>query len=52
MGCPSKAKHGSGQMVHTDTVRAVDGTMAARRSVRAFLPDPVPHGTVADILQV
>ena len=39
-------------MVETDTVRAVDGTMAARRSVRAFLPDPVPHDTVAGIIEV
>ena len=35
-----------------DTVRAVDGTIAARRSVRAFLPDPVPHDVVAAILDV
>ena len=35
-----------------DTVRAVDSTIAARRSVRAFLPDPVPHEMVAAILDV
>ena len=35
-----------------DTMRAVDRTMAARRSVRAFLPDPVPRDTIAEILEV
>jgi len=39
-------------MSETDTVRAVDATIAARRSVRAFLPDPVPHDVVAGILDV
>ena len=39
-------------MEQADTVRAVDGAMAARRSVRAFLPDPVPHETIAAILDV
>ena len=33
-------------------MRAVDATIAARRSVRAFLPDPVPHDVVAAILDV
>jgi len=39
-------------MSETDTVRAVDATIAGRRSVRAFLPDPVPHDVVAGILDV
>ena len=39
-------------MMQTDTVRAVDGIMAGRRSIRAFLPDPVPHDVVAAILDI
>ena len=35
-----------------DTMRAVDGAIAARRSVRAFLHDPVPHQVVTAILDV
>jgi nitroreductase len=31
---------------------AVDAAITSRRSVRAFLPTPVPHDTVVDILQV
>jgi nitroreductase len=33
-------------------IDAVDATMRARRSVRAFLPSPVPQKIVAEILQV
>jgi len=39
-------------MSETDTVRAVDATIAGRRSVRSFLPDPVPRDVVAGILDV
>jgi len=39
-------------MSETDTVRAVDATITGRRSVRAFLPDPVSHDVVAGILDV
>ena len=35
-----------------DVVSAVDGVIAARRSIRAFLPRPVPPDIVADILDV
>ena len=31
---------------------AVDAAIASRASVRAFLPTPVPHGVIEDILQV
>lgn len=31
---------------------AVDAAIASRRSIRAFLPDPVPRGTIEDILAV
>ena len=33
-------------------IAAVDGAIEARRSVRAFLPTPVPRTTVEDILRV
>ena len=39
-------------MNETDVVRAVDATITGRRSVRAFLPDPVPHDVIAGILDV
>ncbi|RYZ02317.1 MAG: nitroreductase [Comamonadaceae bacterium] len=35
-----------------EVVAAVDATIAARRSVRAFLPTPVPRATIEDILRV
>lgn len=35
-----------------DTARVVDATIAARRSVRAFLPTPVPREVVTAILDV
>ena len=31
---------------------AVDGAITSRRSVRAFLPTPVPEATVREILEV
>ena len=39
-------------MGETDTVCMIDSTIAARRSIRSFLPDPVPHAVIADILDV
>ena len=33
-------------------IAAVDAAITSRRSIRAFLPDPVPHGAVMEILQV
>ncbi len=33
-------------------VAAVDAAITTRRSIRAFLPTPVPHSTVEDILRV
>ncbi len=39
-------------MPETDAMYAVDAVISARRSVRAFLPDPVPPMVVADILDV
>ena len=39
----------------TDTaqaIRAVDDAITSRRSIRAFLPTPVPRETIADILRV
>lgn len=35
-----------------DTTRAVDHAIASRRSVRAFLPTPVPRATVEEILRL
>jgi len=35
-----------------DTVRAVDATISGRRSIRAFLPTPVPREVVTAILDV
>ena len=35
-----------------DTVRAVDAVIASRRSIRGFLPDPVPPDVIAEILDV
>ena len=35
-----------------ETARAVDATIAARRSVRAFLPTPVPRDVITAILDV
>lgn len=35
-----------------DAVRAVDEAITSRRSVRAFLPTPVPRETIEQILQV
>jgi nitroreductase len=34
------------------TVAAVDAAITSRRSIRAFLPTPVPHQTLLDILRV
>ena len=34
------------------TTAAVDAAIASRRSVRAFLPTPVPRQTIEDILAV
>ncbi|WP_298831273.1 nitroreductase [uncultured Piscinibacter sp.] len=39
----------------TDTasaIRAVDDAITSRRAIRAFLPTPVPRGTIEDILRV
>jgi nitroreductase len=36
----------------TNTAAAVDAAITSRRSVRAFLPTPVPRQTLVDILQV
>jgi nitroreductase len=38
--------------VTPDTIAAVDAAITSRRSVRAFLPTPVPRRTVEDILDV
>lgn len=35
-----------------ETTAAVDAAIASRRSIRAFLPTPVPRGTIEDILAV
>lgn len=32
--------------------QAVDAAISSRRSIRAFLPTPVPHATITEILQV
>ncbi len=39
-------------MMEIETTRAVDATIAGRRSIRAFLPDPVPVEVVAAILDL
>ena len=36
----------------TDTSLAVDAAITSRRSIRAFLPTPVPEATVREILEV
>jgi nitroreductase len=38
--------------VTQDKARTVDEAIASRRSVRAFLPDPVPEEMVRDILEI
>lgn len=38
--------------IDANTTAAVDAAITSRRSVRAFLPTPVSHATVADILRV
>jgi nitroreductase len=40
------------ETVHPDAVAAVDAAITSRRSLRAFLPTPVPRETVVDILRV
>jgi nitroreductase len=40
------------QTITPQTAAAVDAAIASRRSVRAFLPTPVPRQTVEDILAV
>lgn len=35
-----------------DTTAAVDAAITSRRSIRAFLPTPVPRATIEDILRV
>ena len=39
-------------MTDTATTRAVDEAITSRRSIRAFLPTPVPRETIEDILRV
>jgi nitroreductase len=39
-------------IITTDTTSAVDAAITSRRSVRAFLPTPVPRNIIEDILQV
>ena len=39
-------------MTDTATTRAVDDAITSRRSIRAFLPDPVPRATLEAILAV
>jgi len=38
--------------MNDESIAAVDAAITSRRSVRAFLPTPVPRQTVADILRV
>jgi nitroreductase len=38
--------------ITADTTAAVDAALLSRRSIRAFLPTPVPRALVEDILQV
>ncbi len=38
--------------LHTETTAAVDAAITSRRSVRAFLPTPVPRDTIEAILEV
>lgn len=37
--------------VDADAIRAVDDALTSRRSIRAFLPTPVPHDTIEAILE-
>jgi nitroreductase len=39
-------------MTDPAAIRAVDEAIASRRSIRAFLPTPVPQETIVDILRV
>lgn len=39
-------------MTDTATTRAVDEAITSRRSIRAYLPTPVPRETIEDILRV
>jgi nitroreductase len=39
-------------MTDTATTRAIDEAITSRRSIRAFLPAPVPRGTIEEILHV
>ena len=38
--------------ISPETIAAVDAAITTRRSLRAFLPTPVPRETIAEILQV
>ena len=42
----------SGSPSRSDVTRIVDGVIRSRRSVRAFLPTPVPRETILEILDV
>jgi len=51
MSIPSRAAALAAD-VTPETTAAVDAAIVSRRSIRAFLPTPVPRETVADILTV
>jgi len=51
MSIPSRAAALAAD-VTPETTAAVDAAIVSRRSIRAFLPTPVPRETVADILAV
>lgn len=45
-------KVGDGNMVPNDESSTIDRTIKSRRSVRAFLPDPIEESTIREILEV
>ena len=48
----SRLKHPMPTPITPESTAAVDAAIASRRSVRAFLPTPVPRQTIDDILSV
>ena len=40
------------ELPHNDGQAAVDAAITSRRSVRGFLPTPIPDATVREILEV
>jgi nitroreductase len=52
--CPfgdTTVKQGDAPVIQENSVTAFRNLLEARRSIRSFLPDPVPHDIIASVLQ-